>query len=103
MIHEQRAARPVWFAFAAASWMLFGTLLLVLMTAWNGVPLPAVVPTQGWPLTGFILVVAFVYLLPVWLVLRDRHFAQVVGERPSYAAYAGVTAALGLLWALLLL
>ena len=65
---QLKATRSRLFAFAAAAWMLFGTLLLVLMTMWNGWPFPAAVPQQPFALAGFVLTIAFVYVLPVWLL-----------------------------------
>jgi hypothetical protein len=95
-------ARPRWFGLLAAAWMLLGTLLLVLFTVWNGSPLPASVPGQSLPFLGFVAVTGFVYLLPVWLVTKERQYANRRGERPSYGAYGLGVLTLLLLWSLLL-
>ena len=51
-------------------WVMFGPLLLACMTLWNGWPLPYGVPFDNGPLAlaGFVLVVSFIYLLPLWLI-----------------------------------
>lgn len=95
-------ARPRWFALLTALWLVFGTLLLALLTAFNGWPIPAGVPEQPLPLLGFLVFTASVYLLPVWLTLKERQYAKQRGEPPSYGSYAFVALTLSLLWGLLL-
>jgi hypothetical protein len=68
------SSRPRWFALLAVLWLLFGTLLLTLLTVWNGWPIPAAVPQQTLPLLGFLIVAALIYLLPVWLIFKERQF-----------------------------
>ncbi len=55
-------------------WIMFGPLLLMYMTFWNGWPLPYEVPLQRGPLAviGFLFVMGFVYLLPIWLLWTGR-------------------------------
>ena len=53
---------------------MFGPLLLVCMTIWNGWPLPDGIPLQNGPIAvlGFVALVSFVYALPVWLIVSGR-------------------------------
>lgn len=99
---NRQAVRPRWFALVTTSWMLFGTLLLVLMTSLNGRPLPAGVPNEPLPLAGFVLLMSFVYLLPVWLALQERRYLRAGKEPSSFLGYAVGTGSISLLWGLLL-
>lgn len=94
-------ARPTWFAMAAASWLLLGTLLLVLMAAWNGGPFPVAVPRQLLPLLGFFLILGFVYVMPIYLLSQDRKFRRARQEPSGYLGYAGACGSMILLWALI--
>jgi Na+/melibiose symporter-like transporter len=100
-LHHE-TTRPRWFAVAAAAWMLFGTLFLVLMTMWNGQPFPAGVPEQPWGIAGFALIVGFVYVLPVWLALKERHYQKARLETGGFGALALAAGSLTLLWAAIL-
>ncbi len=78
--------------------MVLGTLLLVLMTAWNGRPLPAGVPTEALPLVAFVVMVGFVYALPLWLLLKEREYGRARQERSGFLGYGVAAASIALLW-----
>jgi hypothetical protein len=99
---QLKATRSRLFAFAAAAWMLFGTLLLVLMTMWKGWPFPAAVPQQPFALAGFVLTIAFVYVLPVWLLLVEHRYRKARSEASGFGALAIVAGSLTMLWTAIL-
>lgn len=82
--------------------MLFGTLLLVLMTMWNGRPFPAAIPQQPFALAGFSLTMGFVYVLPAWLLLKEHRYRKVRGEGSGFGALALAAGSVTLLWATIL-
>lgn len=98
---QLKATRSRSFAFAAAAWVLFGTLFLVLMTMWNGWPFPSAVPQQPLGLAGFLLTVAF-YVLPVWLLLLEHCYRKARSEASGFGALVIVAGSLIMLWTALL-
>jgi hypothetical protein len=103
MKQDDGTGRSAWFGCAAALWMLFGTMLLVAMTAWNGMPLPAGIPTDPLALAGFLVIASFVYLLPIGLLLAERRYCRERHERPGYAGFILCALLFAAIWTMLLL
>jgi predicted cation transporter len=78
-------------------------MFLVLMTAFNGLPVPAGVPSEPLHLVAFMFLMTFVYVLPFWLVTRERRYVREGNESSSFLGYAVATGSISLLWGLPLL
>jgi hypothetical protein len=68
-------------------WIMVGLPMLILMTIWNGVPLPYGIPFANgpWAVLGFAANIGFVYVLPLWL------FLKVQTQRRTQQAKAGLS------------
>ena len=100
MAAQHEIAQRRWFAFAAATWMVLGTLLLVLLTIWNGTPFPTALPREPIGALAFALTWGFVYVLPVWLLLDERRFRKTRHETVGYGSLVLGACSIALLWAL---